>query len=77
MDTDEANELGRFRRLLDGAPLEKLLPIIASVLDECLDVLRELPAPSTLAVEMGAAVSAELHKRHVAPTLRARTSGNA
>lgn len=77
MVTEEAEQLGRFRRLLESATLETLVPIIASVLDDCVDVLRELPSPSPLPVEMAAAVSAELHRRHTVPTLRAPTIGTA
>lgn len=65
MDTAEAEELGKFRRNLQRCSLAELAPIVASVLDECIEVLRGVVPGSPLSVEMAAALSAELHKRHV------------
>lgn len=77
MDNDEAEELGRFRRLIATADLSKLSPMIASVLDDYVDLVRGLGrGRSNTSVEMAAALSAELHKRNGAAPVRA-TTGNA
>jgi len=63
MDSVEAEQLAEFARTLARARLEALIPIIALTLDDCIDLLRRTCPPATL-IEMVAAISAELHKRH-------------
>ena len=76
MVNDEAEELGKFRRLIDGAELRDLAPLIMVTLDECVDILRRAVG-STLAIETAAALSAELHKRHTRAAARSPMVGNA
>lgn len=76
MGSDEANELGRFRRNIAGLPLADLAPVIALSLDELIDTLRRLGG-GNLGIEMAAALAAELHKRAAAPVLRAARVGSA
>ena len=75
MGDAEAKELGKFARTLARAELRDLLPIIASTLDDCVDLLRRTVPPALL-IEMVAALSAELHKRNT-PAVRAVLVGNA
>jgi len=66
MASVEAEELGKFRRSIGLAELPELAPIIATALDELIDLARSVGVGGDLAVEMAAALSAELHKRRPA-----------
>jgi len=59
MASVEAEELGKFRRSIGLAEL-------ATALDELIDLARSVGVGGDLAVEMAAALSAELHKRRPA-----------
>lgn len=75
MVNGEAEELGRFRARIERAELPDLTPIIASLLDDYVDLIRGLGrGRSNTSVEMAAAMSAELHKRNL--TTRAAQVGN-
>lgn len=76
MGNAEAEELGRFRRSIDGIELEKLAPVIATTLDEMILLLRRID-PGNYGVEVAAALAAELHKRNGPPLVLAPTVGNA
>lgn len=78
MDNDEAEELGKLRRKLEGLALGDLTRIAASTLDELIDVCRQL-GPGNIGLETAAAVSAELHKRNqpTPPLAWAAVVGNA
>jgi len=76
MDNDEAEILGRFRANLARASLEQLAPIVASSLDDLIQLARLIDR-SNLGVEMAAAVAAELHKRFLPHTPVAPVVGNA
>lgn len=76
MDNGEAEELGKFRRLIDGADLARLVPIIATSLDEMIVILRRVE-PGNYGVEVAAALAAELHKRNQPLATYAPTVGNA
>ena len=79
MDNAAAEELGLFRARIAQAHLRELLPIITTVLDDCIDILRVLPGPTSPAVEMLAALAAELHRRNtsIVPAGAASLVGNA
>lgn len=68
MGSGEAEELGKFRRNIARADLCDLSPVIATTLDEVIDLFRSLGMGTDLAVEMAAALSAELHRRHATLT---------
>jgi hypothetical protein len=76
MDNAEAEILGRFRANVAGASLERLAPIVASSLDDLIQLAR-LVDRSNLGVEMAAALSAELHKRFAPHGPVAPVVGNA
>lgn len=63
MGNDEAEELGRFRRNLEGIDDRALLAIVAGVVDDAVGLLRAVPGGARLPIEMAAAVAAELHRR--------------
>lgn len=71
MDPAEASQLGAFRRLIERADTEALLPLVGVVIDDLVDMMRIIPGASKLAIEMAAAVSAEIHRRHQ-PTIPAQ-----
>jgi len=66
MGSDEAEELGKFRRNIERAEMLDLGPVIANVLDELIDVVRSVGAGRHVGVELAAALSAELHRRNAA-----------
>lgn len=62
-DDADAVSLGEFAATLARAQLAQLIPIVALSLDDAIELLRRTCPPQPL-IEMLAAVSAELHKRH-------------
>jgi hypothetical protein len=66
MTPAEVEELVAFTKTIAQATLEQLTPIIIISLDGMIDALR-MAAPRAPALEIAAALSAELHKRQQRP----------
>lgn len=76
MDNAEAEELGELRRKIRAASLEQLTDLIATSLDNLIDIVRKT-AGSNLGTEVAAALAAELHRRNQPRLVWAPTVGNA
>lgn len=77
MDAAEAKELGLLRQKIEVATLEELADLIATALDNLIDIVRKRGG-SNLGTEVAAALAAELHKRKPGPPfVRAPTVGHA